>query len=107
MEEKLTGIERLLELHNILCYLYSFCDRIGNIERDLDEIKKSESYKKLDLDENEFFANFRLADARHIIFDYCRRLQTEYKKLLDKYKNKELNRKKKRHFKVTIEEKTE
>lgn len=104
---KPTRIIKTQLLQNVLCHLYSVCERIGFIENTLTEITKSESYKILHLDDNyqcDIFS-FRLADVRHMILDFCKPLQDKLEKQIKKYHDKELNRKKKRRFKITIEEK--
>ena len=105
---KPTRIVKTQALQGMLCNLYLVCDRIDFIENTLTEITKSESYKILHLDDNYEFIVFscRLADVRHMILDFCKPLQDKLEKLVKKYHDKELNRKKKRRFKITIEEKT-
>lgn len=104
---KPTRIVKTQALQNVLCSLYSVCDRIVFIEKTLTEIQKNESYKILHLDDNYQCDIFscRLADVRHMILDFCKPLQDKLEKLVKKYYDKELNRKKKRRFKITIEEK--
>lgn len=104
---KPTRIVKTQALQGMLCDLYFVCDRIGFIEKTLTEITMSKSYKILHLnDKNECIVfSCRLATVRHMILDFCKPLQDKLEKLVKKYYDKELNRKKKRRFKITIKEK--
>lgn len=105
---KPTRIVKTQALQGMLCNLFLVCDRIGFIEKTLTEITKSESYKILHLDDKDECVVFscRMATVRHMILDFCKPLNDKLEKLVKKYHDKELKRKKKRRFKITIEEKT-